>query len=234
MIGASELRDVNEDGDINDAADKTGGMVSPGRAFGSGRWYRGIRNRTGLARNAGTGDCGNRKHICSGGLDSTGVFRDGKPVATPVANYFLAWPSSRRERKHMRCEPGSSPVPAGLGLIEMMISLVIGALVLLGTVSLFQQSRRAVRKTNGCANAGKGRFALRMLSRELSMMGYWGGILDAGESRTRRQCWRRMPHGLGYWLLIRPSKSTPRRRDSELSAMHRPMPTSSMERMCSP
>lgn len=67
----------------------------------------------------------------------------------------------------------------GLTLIELMISIVIGALVLLGTVSLFQQSRLSSAQDERIARMQEaGRFALRHFSRELSMAGYWGGLLD--------------------------------------------------------
>lgn len=73
----------------------------------------------------------------------------------------------------------------GLTLIELMISLLIGALVLLGTVSLFQQSRASSAQDEQIARMQEnGRFALRVVSRELSMLGYWGGILETSAITT--------------------------------------------------
>lgn len=70
-------------------------------------------------------------------------------------------------------------VQRGLSLIEFMIALVLGALVLLGTVSLFQQSRSSSAQDEQVARMQEnGRYALRLLSRELAMMGYWGGMLE--------------------------------------------------------
>ena len=73
----------------------------------------------------------------------------------------------------------------GLSLIELMISVLLGALILAGTVSIFQQSRQSSAQDEQVARMQEnGRFALRFLSRELTMMGFWDGILSPGSITT--------------------------------------------------
>jgi len=67
----------------------------------------------------------------------------------------------------------------GLSLIELMISLLLAALVLLGVVVLFQQSKSTALQDEQVARMQEnGRYALRVLSRELAMMNYFGGMID--------------------------------------------------------
>jgi len=67
----------------------------------------------------------------------------------------------------------------GLSLIELMISLLLAALVLLGVVVLFQQSKSTALQDEQVARMQEnGRYALRVLSRELGMMNYFGGMID--------------------------------------------------------
>lgn len=67
----------------------------------------------------------------------------------------------------------------GLSLIELMISLLLAALVLLGVVVLFQQSKSTALEDEQVARMQEnGRYALRVLSRELGMMNYFGGMID--------------------------------------------------------
>ena len=67
----------------------------------------------------------------------------------------------------------------GLSLIELMVSLLLSALVLLGVVVLFQQSKTSALQDEQVARMQEnGRYALRVLSRELAMMNYFGGMID--------------------------------------------------------
>lgn len=67
----------------------------------------------------------------------------------------------------------------GLTLIELMISLLLSALILAGTVTLFQQSKtNSIQDEQIARMQESGRFALRMLSREISMHGFFGGELN--------------------------------------------------------
>lgn len=67
----------------------------------------------------------------------------------------------------------------GFSLIELMISLLLAALVLAGVAALFQQSKSSAVQDEQIARMQEnGRFALRVMSRELSMMGYFAGMLS--------------------------------------------------------
>lgn len=67
----------------------------------------------------------------------------------------------------------------GLSLIELMVSLLLSALVLLGLVVLFQQGKISAMQDEQVARMQEnGRYALRVLSRELAMMNYFGGMID--------------------------------------------------------
>jgi type IV pilus assembly protein PilV len=78
MDGAGELRDVNDDGDLTDPEDQTGGLVLPracisGPAGGAGVYeivlvWRGTQEQS-------TVPLGNAR--CGGGLDSSGVYGTG-------------------------------------------------------------------------------------------------------------------------------------------------------------
>ena len=68
---------------------------------------------------------------------------------------------------------------AGLTLIELLIAVTLGAVVLAGTVSLFQQSKSSSVQDEQIARMQEnGRFALRALTGELSMMGFWAGVTN--------------------------------------------------------
>lgn len=83
------------------------------------------------------------------------------------------------EKHHVRAHRRQS----GLSLIELMISLALAALFLLGIVVLFQQSKSSALQDEQIARMQEnGRYALRVLSRELSMMNYFGGMIDVDTS----------------------------------------------------
>jgi len=79
------------------------------------------------------------------------------------------------ENHHVRADRRQS----GLSLIELMISLALAALFLMGIVVLFQQSKSSALQDEQIARMQEnGRYALRVLSRELAMMNYFGGMID--------------------------------------------------------
>ncbi len=83
------------------------------------------------------------------------------------------------EKHHVRAHRRQS----GLSLIELMISLALAALFLLGIVVLFQQSKSSALQDEQIARMQEnGRYALRVLSRELAMMNYFGGMIDVDTS----------------------------------------------------
>ncbi len=68
---------------------------------------------------------------------------------------------------------------AGLSLIELMVSLVIGMLLMLGVVQVFIASHSASRLSEGVARAQEsGRFALDFLERDIRMAGHMGCVND--------------------------------------------------------
>jgi hypothetical protein len=68
---------------------------------------------------------------------------------------------------------------AGLSLVELMIALVIGVVLTFGAVNLFLQGKRSFYQDEETARLQEnGRYALRLLSRELTMGGFLGGLMD--------------------------------------------------------
>jgi type IV pilus assembly protein PilW len=69
---------------------------------------------------------------------------------------------------------------AGLTLVELMISLTLGLILVVGIGSLFVYTNRSNRQnelTSGMQD--QARFALATLSRDITMAGYWGGMASA-------------------------------------------------------
>lgn len=74
---------------------------------------------------------------------------------------------------------------SGLSLIELLVALSIGVFLTLGAASLFLQSKTSFFQDEETARLQEnGRWALRFLSREISMAGYFGGLLDAAGIST--------------------------------------------------
>ncbi len=68
---------------------------------------------------------------------------------------------------------------AGLSLIELMVSLVIGLILMLGVTQVFLASSQASRLSEGVARAQEnGRFALDFLERDIRMAGHMGCVND--------------------------------------------------------
>jgi type IV pilus assembly protein PilW len=71
---------------------------------------------------------------------------------------------------------------AGLSLIELMISLVIGLILMLGITQVFIASHSASRLSEGVARAQEnGRFALDFLERDIRMAGHMGCVNDQAQ-----------------------------------------------------
>lgn len=67
----------------------------------------------------------------------------------------------------------------GLSLVELMVAVLIGSLLLAGTVVIFQQSKSNSLQDEQIARMQEnGRYALRLVARELAHVGYFGGVLD--------------------------------------------------------
>lgn len=66
---------------------------------------------------------------------------------------------------------------AGLTLIELGIALTLGALLVIALIAVFIASNRAYQQNEAMAVLqDNARFALDLLSRDLAMAGYWGGV----------------------------------------------------------
>lgn len=73
----------------------------------------------------------------------------------------------------------------GFSLIELMVSLAIGVVMTFGVVNLFLQSKTSFLQDEEIARMQEnGRFALRLISRELAMTGFVGGLVDMDEIST--------------------------------------------------
>lgn len=73
----------------------------------------------------------------------------------------------------------------GFSLIELMIALLLGLVLTSGIISVFLEGRRNFTQDESIARMQEnGRFALRLLSRELSMSGFMGGVIDLSKIDT--------------------------------------------------
>ncbi len=77
-----------------------------------------------------------------------------------------------------RCRP-RSPQRAGFTLVELMVSLAIGALLLIGLIQVFSSARTAYQLSEGLARVQEnGRFAIDFLQRDIRLGGHFGCIND--------------------------------------------------------
>lgn len=66
----------------------------------------------------------------------------------------------------------------GMTIVELMVALTLGLLLLVGLATLFVSTNRSYRQNDLIAGMqDQARFGLSTLSRDLSMAGYWGGML---------------------------------------------------------
>ena len=64
---------------------------------------------------------------------------------------------------------------AGVSLIELMVSLVIGSLLIIGAVTVYMQSRNTYRTNEAAARLQEtARYALDVIEPDVRMAGYWG------------------------------------------------------------
>jgi len=69
----------------------------------------------------------------------------------------------------------NKPCQIGLSLIEIMISLLIGAFLLGGVLQIFIGSKQTYRMQENLSRLQEnGRFALNFLAKDIRMAGYWG------------------------------------------------------------
>jgi type IV pilus assembly protein PilW len=79
----------------------------------------------------------------------------------------------------IRACKGGAVRAGGFSLIELMISLLLASFVLIAVVGLFNQSKgNQVQNEQIARMQENGRYALRLVARDLGLSGYWGGIID--------------------------------------------------------
>lgn len=68
---------------------------------------------------------------------------------------------------------------AGMSLIELMISMTLGLMILMGLTSLFVQSKNSFKQDELVARMQEdGRFAMTELQRDVALSGFWADVLD--------------------------------------------------------
>lgn len=73
----------------------------------------------------------------------------------------------------------------GLSMVEMLIAMAISLIISFGVVNLFLQSKASFMQDEEISRLQEnGRWALRFLSRELSMTGFYGNLVDGTSIST--------------------------------------------------
>ncbi len=91
----------------------------------------------------------------------------------------------------MAARPLSTRPQAGFSLIELMVALLLGLLLMSGIIAVYLESKRGFVQDEAIARVQEnGRYALRLLSREIAMAGFLGGVteLDAIASPPISDC----------------------------------------------
>lgn len=71
---------------------------------------------------------------------------------------------------------------AGFSLIELMISILLGLILTVGVISVYIESKNNYQAEDELARVQEnGRFALNLLKRELTLVGFYGGNLETDE-----------------------------------------------------
>jgi|GEM_PF-322748 len=74
---------------------------------------------------------------------------------------------------------------SGVGLVELMVALVLGLFVTAGVTSMFVQNKGSYNQDERNARMQESaRYALQLLARDLSMVGFWGGVVSSGQDIT--------------------------------------------------
>ncbi len=79
----------------------------------------------------------------------------------------------------MRHERGSPQAQSGFSLVELMIALLLGLLLMSGIIAVYLESKKSFVQDEAISRVQEnGRFALRLLTREIAMGGFYGGVTD--------------------------------------------------------
>ncbi|WP_413664309.1 PilW family protein [Microbulbifer sp. CNSA002] len=74
----------------------------------------------------------------------------------------------------------------GLSLVELMIGILLGSLLLLGVLQIFQSNSDTFRMQDGFSRVQEnGRFAIDLLSKEIRLADYWGCAPDQDSIENR-------------------------------------------------
>jgi len=69
----------------------------------------------------------------------------------------------------------------GFSLVELLVALLLGLLLMSGIIAVYLESKRGWAQDEAIARVQEnGRYALRLLSREIAMAGFYGGATDTG------------------------------------------------------
>ena len=70
----------------------------------------------------------------------------------------------------------------GLSLVELLVATLLGLLLTAGVIALYLENKRSYFYDEQLARLQEnGRYAIRLLSRELAMAGFFGGLLSPGQ-----------------------------------------------------
>lgn len=79
----------------------------------------------------------------------------------------------------MRSRGGALRRQGGFSLVELMVALLLGLLLMSGVIAVYLESKRGFVQDEAIARVQEnGRFALRLLSREITMAGFFGGVTE--------------------------------------------------------
>ncbi|MGB5146970.1 MAG: prepilin-type N-terminal cleavage/methylation domain-containing protein, partial [Porticoccaceae bacterium] len=79
----------------------------------------------------------------------------------------------------MRRERGAVQRQGGFSLVELMIALLLGLLLMSGIIAVYLEGKNNFVQDEAISRVQEnGRFALRLLSREIAMGGFYGGATE--------------------------------------------------------
>lgn len=79
----------------------------------------------------------------------------------------------------MRHERRSPQAQSGFSLVELMIALLLGLLLMSGIIAVYLESKKSFVQDEAISRVQEnGRFALRLLTREIAMGGFYAGVTD--------------------------------------------------------
>ncbi|MGB5097525.1 MAG: PilW family protein [Porticoccaceae bacterium] len=79
----------------------------------------------------------------------------------------------------MRRERGAAQRQGGFSLVELMIALLLGLLLMSGIIAVYLEGKNNFVQDEAISRVQEnGRFALRLLSREIAMGGFYGGATE--------------------------------------------------------